>query len=103
MFFADQFNNSFRQKVVFKCIPVVKPIKNGKKWKKNTNKPASIERMSSPIPAKLPVEIKEISKYFKIINPLNDNKNDNKSYAQASNTDNNIREVLKIKKTFPNL
>ena len=78
-------------------------MKNNKKEEKNTNKPASIERIPPSIPAKLPKEVREISKYFKTTNLINNNKNKNKSYAQASNMNNNIREVLKIKETFLNL
>jgi len=55
-------------------------MKNGKKGEKNTNKPASIERMPPLIPAKSPKEVREISKYFKITNPMNNNKNNNKLY-----------------------
>lgn len=80
LLFADQYNNLFRQKVVFKYTPVVKLMKNGKKGEKNTNKPASIERMPPLIPAKSPKEVREISKYFKITNPMNNNKNNNKLY-----------------------
>ena len=57
--------------------------------------------MPSPIPAKSPKEVREISKYFKTTNLIN-NKNNNKPYIQASNTNNNTREVLKIKKIFLN-
>ena len=77
-------------------------MKNGKKGEKNTNKLASIERMPSPILAKSPKEVREISKYFKMTNLTKNNKNNNKLYAQVSNVDNNTREILKIKKTFPN-
>jgi len=42
---ADKDNNSFRQKVFFKCTPKVNPMKTGKKEEKNMNKPASIERL----------------------------------------------------------
>ena len=59
--------------------------------------------MSPPIPAKSPKEVRDISKYFKTKNLTNNNKNNNKPYAQASNANNNTREVLKIKETFLNL
>ena len=98
--FADKNNNTFRQKVSFKYTPNVNPLKNGKKGKKNTDKPASIERLPSPISAKLPKEVKEISKFFKKTSPANRNKNNRKSYVQAEN---NTREVLKIKEVFLNL
>ena len=60
---ANKDNNPFRQKVAFKFTPKVNLIKTNKKGEKNTDKPASIERLSPPIPAKLPKEIKEISKF----------------------------------------
>jgi len=88
---------------MFKYTPVVKLMKNSKKGEKNTNKLASIERMPPSILVKLPKEVRQISKYFKTTNLINNNKNNNKLYAQVSNADNNTREVLKIKKTFLNL
>ena len=44
--------------------------------------------MPSPIPAKSPKEVREISKYFKTTNLIN-NKNNNKPYAQVLNANNN--------------
>jgi len=76
---------------------------NGKKGRKSTNKPVSIKRMPPLIPAKSPKEIKEISKYFKTTKQLNNIKSHNMLYAQASKGDNNTRDILKIKETFPNL
>jgi len=78
-------------------------MKNSKKGEENTDKLASIERIPPSILVKLPKEVREISKYFKTTNLINNNKNNNKLYAQVSNADNNTREVLKIKKTFLNL
>ena len=88
---------------MFKYTSVIKLIKNSKKEEKNTNKLASIERMPPLILAKLPKEVKKISKYFKMTNLSNSNKSNNKLYTQTSNIDNNTREVLKIKETFPNI
>jgi len=51
----------------------------------------------------LPKEVKEISKFFKITSSTNGNKNNSKSYTQVLKSENNIREVLRIKKAFPNL
>ena len=56
-------------------------MKNGKKEEQNTDKLASIERMFSPILAKLPKEVRKISKYFKMTNLTNNNKNNNKLYV----------------------
>ena len=51
---ADVHNNTFRQKVSYNCTLKTNPIKNGKAKKKDTDKPASIERLSPPIPTKTP-------------------------------------------------
>ena len=56
-------------------------MKNSKKGEKTIDKLASIERMPSPISAKSPKEVKEISKYFKTANLLNNTKSNNKSYT----------------------
>jgi len=74
-------------------------IKKGKEL--NTNKLASLSKLSSSIPVKLLKEINEISKFFKKNTKKRDQK---KSYAQASSLSTNItRETLKIKKNFSNL
>ena len=48
------------------------------------DKPASIEGLPLSILAKLPKEVKEISKYFKTTSSSQENKNNRKLYAQAS-------------------
>ena len=63
----------------------------------------SIEGLPPPILAKLSKEVKEISKFFKMTSSTNVNKNNGKLYIQASHSGNNTRDVLKIKKVFPNL
>jgi len=78
-------------------------MKNRKKGKKITDKSASIERLPPSILAKLPKEVKEISKFFKMTSLTNENKNNSKLYTQASYSGSNTREVFKIKKAFPNL
>ena len=103
LLFADNNNNSFRQKVSFKCILNVNPMKDRKKEEKNIKKPVSIEGLPPPILAKLSKEVKEISKFFKMTSSTNVNKNNGKLYIQASHSGNNTRDVLKIKKVFPNL
>ena len=82
--------------------PKINKSNNTKKNKDlNVNKPASIFRLPLSIPAKLPKEVNEISKYFKKNIKKKDQK---KSYAQpSSSSTNSIRETLKIKKAFPNL
>jgi len=81
LLFADKNNNSFRQKVAFKCTPNVNPLNNSKKGEKNINKLANIEKLPLPILAKLSKEVKEISKFFKTTSLANGNKNSSKSYA----------------------
>ena len=103
LFIANKDNNSFRQKILFKCIPKVNSIKTKKKRKKNMNKSASIKKLPLPILAKLPKEVKEISKYFKTTSSAYRNKNTRKLYTQVSQLENNTRKVLKIKKAFLNL
>jgi len=93
----------FRQKVLFHYTPKTNPNKNSKKGDKETNKLASIERLSPSIPAKFPKEVNEISKYFKMQKPSPTNTNLRKSYTQASKSISNTEEVLKIKETFPSL
>ena len=98
---SDDHKTSFRQKVLSKFTPKVNLEKNSKKGEKVANKPTKIERIPSPIPAKLLKEVKEISKYFKLTNPVTNNKAKNFSYTLASKTISNTEEVLKIKETFP--
>ena len=70
--FADNHKNSFRKKVSLKFTLKVNVEINGKRGEKDkdTDKPARVERISPPIPAKSPKEVKEISKYFKPIKKL---------------------------------
>ena len=65
--------------------------------------PASIKRPPLPILAKLPKEIKEISKYFKTVDFIQVNVSNRKLYVQASKSRSSTKEILKIKETFPNL
>ena len=72
--------------------------------------PASIDKVSLPLllPAKMPKEVNDISKYFQNKNSTNDNKTKDeskttKSYTQASKIPVNTAKVLKIKKVFPTL
>jgi len=100
---ADNYKNSLRQKIAYKFTPKVNPERNGKKGEKNTNKPASIKRLSPPIPVKFSKEVNEISKYFKSNKLTQNNTSQTKSYAQATKTSGNIKKVLRIKETFPSL
>lgn len=103
MLIADKDNNSFRQKIVFKFTPKLNPVKTSKRGEKNMDKPVSIKRLLLPIPAKSPKEVKEISKFFKATNLTYGNEDTRKSYVQVSQSANNTRKILKIKKAFPNL
>ena len=79
--FADKNKNSFKQKVLFKYTPRVNLVNTRKKGEKNKDKLAIIERLLPPIPAKSPKEVKEILKYFKMIDPSKLNTNNEKSYT----------------------
>ena len=100
MLIADKDNNSFRQKVSFKCTPKVNLIKTRKKGKKNTDKPTSIQRLPPPIPVKLPKEVKEISKYFKTTSSVYGNKNTGKLYAQVLQQRTILEKFSKLKRLF---
>ena len=100
---ANVHNNIFRQKVSFYCILKTNPVKIGKSKGKDTDKPASIERLPSPIPIKTSKEINKISKFFRIKKPTQVNVSQGKSYVQASRTGNNTKDILKIKEAFPTL
>ena len=67
------------------------------------NKPMSIKRLPPPILAKLPKEVKEILKYFKMTGSTKLDNNKDKLYAQMSKSRNTTKKVLKIKKVFSNL
>ena len=76
---------------------------NNNKSSKKVDKSASFNKISSPILAKLPKEVNEISKFFKKNIQTNKKKDLKKLYIQASTSANNIREVFKIKEMFSNL
>ena len=104
--FADNYKNSFRKKVSLKFTSKVNVEINGKRGEKDkdTDKPARVERITLPIPAKLLKEVKKILKYFKPIKKATNSKVINISYAQASKkTISNTKEVLKIKEIFSTL
>ena len=104
--FVDDKNATLRNKVKLQFTPQAKPSQIVNKGK-DTPKPTFVLSILPPIPAKLPKEVKEISKFFKKIEkpPMK------KSYAQASalepnsngNSSNIAMNTLKIKETFPNL
>jgi len=58
----------------------VKPIINGNNGNKYKLVPTSIKKLSSPIPAKLPKEINQISKFFKNLKQALVNKTSGKLY-----------------------
>jgi len=76
----------------------INPKKN-----KPTDKPASFVKLPPPILAKTPKDINEISKFFKKNSQPKDNSDNRKLYAQALASFANIKKILKIKETFPNL
>ena len=65
--------------------------------------PTSIKKLSSPIPAKLPKEINQISKFFKNLKQALVNKTSGKLYAQASKPSNYTEDIIRIKETFSSL
>jgi len=93
---------SFRSKVASKFTLKINNISKNKGRKDNKNL-ASISRLPLPIPAKLPKEVKDITKFFKKIENLKEKESTKKSYVQASFSGNITRNVLKIKEAFPNL
>jgi len=93
---------SFKSKVASKFTPKINNISKNKGSNNNKNS-ASVSRLPPPIPAKLLKEVKDITKFFKKIKNSKGKENMKKSYAQASSLGNIAREVLKIKKAFPNL
>ena len=85
------------------CTSKVNPIKSRKKEDKNSIKLVSIKKLLLPIPAKFPKKVKEILKYFKVLNPAQAKNSLGKLYAQTSKLSNNTVEILKIKNTFSSL
>ena len=83
MLIADSNGGFFRNKVAAKFMPKIN-ISNALKGNngKIIDKPASINRLSSPIPMKSPKEVNEIAKYFK---KNNQSKGKMKLYGQATN------------------
>ena len=78
---TDIYNNILRQKISLYCTPKTNLVKNGKPKGKDTDKPASIERILSLIPTKPPKEINKISKFFKTKMSTHANISQDKSYA----------------------
>ena len=76
---------------------------NKNKSRKSPDLPATFNKLSPPILAKLPKKVNKISKYFKKNYQSGEKKKTKKSYAQISTPTDFTSEVLKIKKTFPNL
>ena len=81
----------------------IQEVKNKFKKNKLTDKPASFVKLPPPILAKTPKEINEISKFFKKNSQPKDKSDNRKLYAQALASFTNIKKILKIKETFPNL
>ena len=108
---ADKNNKSLRQKISDKLTPRIIPPTNRNNKFVDKPTPASINKISPPIPAKLRKEVNQISKYFKNNKPANSSNNTSKLYVQASKQfnaqtsklANNTTEVIKIKDTFPTL
>jgi len=100
---TDKYNHTLRQKVAAKFTHKLYEIKKKLTNKKIVDKPASFVRIPPPISVKNPKEVNEICKYFKENSQLKEVSKNKKSYTQASKLISNIKEILKIKETFPNL
>ena len=98
--FTDDCKTSFRKKVSHQFTFKVFPMKNGKKGENNTDKPASIQKLLPPIPAKSSKEVNKISKFFEPQRLNQPKLTLNKSYVQASSSKSNTEEILKIKEIF---
>ena len=105
--YVDKANTIFKNKVKSKFTSQVPKSTNNNKSKEIV-KPTLISSISSPISAKLQKEVNELSKYFK----KNTNSQQKKLYVNTTSLlkqpspvtpKNIVREILKIKKTFPNL
>jgi len=92
---------SFRNKIKskFNQQAIKEPVN---KKGNDPDKSSYVSRLLPPILAKFPKEVNELSKYFK----KNPSPAPKKLYVQVLsrlNTSNIVREILKIKDTFPNL
>jgi len=94
---TDVHNNTFRQKISYHCTPKTNPVKSGKSKEKDTNKPASIERLPPLISIKTFKEVNEISKFFKTKKLSQANASLGKLYTQVSITNSNTE----TRKYFP--
>jgi len=100
---TDNNSTSLRKRISAKFTPRFQPAFQRINKKKNSPTPASIERLSLPIPAKSPKEVNAISKFFKSGKMDNSSSSKAKSYTQASKQNINMVDVIKIKETFPSM
>ena len=105
---TDNNSKSLREKISSKFTPRIVPTtsKNNKEQAKPVSVTINKNPPLSPLPAKSKKEVNAISKYFQSKKPSakSKNKNSNNSsvrlYTQATKTNANTSEVLKIKETF---
>jgi len=97
---TDKNSNTLRQNISLKFTSKVTPVSN--KSNDTIGKPvlASIEKISSLIPAKSQKKVNQISKYFKNIKPAIVTKPFQKSYTYTSKPTTSITKVIKIKDAF---
>ena len=108
---TDNNSKSLREKILSKFTPRIVPTtsKNNKEQAKPVSVTINKNPPLSPLPAKSKKEVNAISKYFQSKKPSAKSKNKNsnnssvRSYTQATKTNANTSEVLKIKETFPAL
>ena len=103
MLSTDNNSTSLRKKIVAKYIPKIQLALQRNNKEKNSSIPASIERLSLPIPDKSPKEVNAISKFFKSGKMDNSLLSKAESYAQASKQNVSTSDVIKIKETFPSM
>ena len=97
---VDDSKTSFRNKVKSKFNPQVLKSQANNKDKK-TVKPTYVSPLSSPILAKTPKEVNEVSKYFKKIDsPQKKSYTQASSKSQSSSSSNVTMNMLKIKEMF---
>ena len=99
---SNSNNWSLWQKVAVQFTPGIHEVKVKSKNNKIIDKLASFIKLSSLILVKSPKEVNAISKYLNKNNQPMEKINTRKSYAQVLTHTTNIKEILKIKKIFPN-
>jgi len=80
LLYTDNNSATLRQKVTSKFTPKVKSVIDSNNGNKYKSVPASIEKLSPSILAKLPKKVNQISKFFKNLKQVLVDKTGGKSY-----------------------